>query len=496
MSHNSKGTNISLELVRRGQELKHAPALILNNQDISYELLDLLTWRAANHLFSEGVRVNDITGIFMKNEMFRLIYSLGLIRLGSTLVPIPRSLSRLQIDNLCKAANVKFILSDLTCNWGGLTAIIIRPSIPHLNGSSPINFSILAEEPDCFCILVSGSGSTGIPKIIPQTHAQLRNRVTLAFINSNSKNKERVASLTNLEFASGINRLLSVINAGAAMAIVDTPLSRIKDYCKEKGITTLFSSVFHLEQILNQQATHDSLIFDSLDSLRISGSTISLGLRQRVKRYISENLHIGYGANECGRISLSIPPRVFEDHFSVGKPLQGVDIKIIDKHNNTLENGERGQIIVKTPSVVEGYLNNHSATLRSFKDGWFYTGDLGQICEDGTIRHFGRVDNMMIVNGINIYPIEIEETIKELVGVIDVVAFPLKHHVHQDIPVCIVSLQKGSDLTPEYILHMARERLGFRAPWKVIIVNEIPRNENGKVQKSKLLEIINHLQSQ
>jgi malonyl-CoA/methylmalonyl-CoA synthetase len=96
----------------------------------------------------------------------------------------------------------------------------------------------------------------------------------------------------------------------------------------------------------------------------------------------------------------------------------------------------------------------------------------------------------MIVNGINIYPIEIEQTLKKILGVLDVVVMPIKHYIYQDIPIAVVSIDPRSNLTSNKLREIAVSTLGFRAPRKVVVVNEIPRNMNGKVQANELSQLI------
>ena len=98
---------------------------------------------------------------------------------------------------------------------------------------------------------------------------------------------------------------------------------------------------------------------------------------------------------------------------------------------------------------------------------------------------------MMIFNGINIHPIELEKIVKAIPGVKDVVALPLKNSVHQDIPICVVTLDTNTTINSETVLQLASERLGFMAPKEIVVLNKIPRNDNGKLQAKELLRLVN-----
>ena len=140
--------------------------------------------------------------------------------------------------------------------------------------------------------------------------------------------------------------------------------------------------------------------------------------------------------------------------------------------------------------MVDRYLNDDEATRLAFKDGWFYPGDLGQFAPNGHLIFRGRADHMMIMNGINIYPAEIERVVSRHPAVRDVVAVPLPSIIHQDIPVCAVVLQTGAQLSEKQLLDFAAQRLGSRGPKKVFMFERIPRNEQGKLIRPQLMREI------
>ena len=136
------------------------------------------------------------------------------------------------------------------------------------------------------------------------------------------------------------------------------------------------------------------------------------------------------------------------------------------------------------------YLNDDQASAKSFRDGWFYPGDLGRWTEDGLLCHMGRADDMMILNGINIYPAEIEQAMLSHPAVADAVALPLKHRVANDVPVCAVVLKDHERVSEQDLLEYARGKLGSHRPKRVAILDAIPRNEHGKVQRAALAQAV------
>jgi len=120
----------------------------------------------------------------------------------------------------------------------------------------------------------------------------------------------------------------------------------------------------------------------------------------------------------------------------------------------------------------------------------FLPGDLAKLDADGTITHMGRSDQMMIFNGINIFPAEIETVLSNHPSVRDAISFPISHPVHQDVPVAAISKNKNSPVVEQELLDYCSERLGPRSPRRIFIIDEIPRNERGKVIRSLLFDAI------
>jgi cyanophycin synthetase len=491
MPSNNDASNITLRLINYATEARTEPAIILEQHHITYGALDQLVWQASQYLFDNGIRYKCVVALRMTDEFLRAIYSLALARLGATLLPLARSLTEHQELHLQTILHVDFVVSDQSTGLVlGMSPIVASAQSIR---RSKVDFSILCERPQSDLLIVPSSGSTGRQKLIPQTHWQMAQRCTIAFSHHELKEPVRIISLTNLEFASGLNRLLSTLSKRGAVSMFVPPLSQLGQYCEKRGITTLFSSVFHAEKLIASISSGPRPLLRNIKSLRLSGSSVGLELRKRVRESLTENLYIVYGANECGRITMLSPPDVFEDGLSVGYPLEGVEIEIVNDNDKKLGVGGRGHIKVRTPTLVRGYIGDTEATERSFKGGWFHTGDIGEVTAHGSIRHYGRSDGMMIMNGINIFPAEIEMVFKGISGVLDAAVLPLKHPIHQDLPVCFVVLADRSSLTGEQLGQIARDKLGFRAPRRIIKLNAIPRNPNGKLQKEDLVRLLDRM---
>jgi long-chain acyl-CoA synthetase len=136
--------------------------------------------------------------------------------------------------------------------------------------------------------------------------------------------------------------------------------------------------------------------------------------------------------------------------------------------------------------MVQGYVGDADATRRHFDGGWFYPGDLVRQLPGGALSVLGRKDDMMILNGINIFPSEVERVLESFPGVRHAVCFPLGSPVHGEIPVAAVELTRPDAATPDALASFARGQLGVRSPRKIVVMDELPRNAQGKIVKRDL----------
>jgi acyl-coenzyme A synthetase/AMP-(fatty) acid ligase len=354
--------------------------------------------------------------------------------------------------------------------------------------ATDIDFSLRDPEPEAYCVIDVGSGSTGKQKFIPYTHQQLLELATRTARQYSLSAGDRLATLVHLNFVSTKRRYLSMISAGAATVLFSRSRVDPVALVKRCEVSILIGTVFHLERLLSSLPDDAKNLMSGLRLLVVTSSTVSTALRNRIAEKLTRNLCINYGANECSTMTWAQAPEVFEIEGTVGTPMEGVSVEIIDADGKQLPPGEVGQIRLQAPGMVDGYLNDAEASGKSFSDAWFYPGDLGKFTEVGQLIYCGRADHMMIMNGINIYPAEIERVVSGHPAIRDTAAVPIKHTVHQDVPVCAVSLHAGTSVTQQEMLEYTRQRLGARGPRFIVILEEIPRDERGKLRRPELYQ--------
>jgi D-alanine-D-alanine ligase-like ATP-grasp enzyme len=305
--------------------------------------------------------------------------------------------------------------------------------------------------------------------------------------NYGMSSSDRFMVASPLYFSAPIQRIFATLYLGGT-GILWNQTDPLGSAVMGMAPSILHLSVYHAEKLLHECREIEPIEISSVRAVSIGASTVTEDLRRRMKEHLKAMLHINYGANEVFTVTFATPADLAAVPGSVGRPPSRVLVEVVDDTGRPVEAGEVGRVRVKSPAQVAGYYRQEDH--ERFRDGWFYPGDLARWSGDGQLVHCGRADQMMIMNGINIYPAEIERVLEQHSAVRDVVAFPLKHSQAQEVPACAVALHAGASASSSSLAAFARQRLGGRAPRLIAVVDTIPRNEQGKPQRRELLRLV------
>jgi acyl-CoA synthetase (AMP-forming)/AMP-acid ligase II len=225
--------------------------------------------------------------------------------------------------------------------------------------------------------------------------------------------------------------------------------------------------------------------------VRPGGAEVPLALRHQFLTLFPSSLYVRYATTETGAISMAGPA----DHIiegSCGKPLPGVKVEIVDETGAILPPNSVGEIRVQTQGMATEYLDNVEQTARRFRDGWFYPGDSGYLKSEGELVVCGRKDDMIILNGINIFPSEIEHVLELHPEVDFAIALALPSGIHGQIPVAAVQLKPGSKATLDELMIYSRDKLALKCPRRILIIDTLPRNNLGKLLRREARSLFAH----
>lgn len=479
--------NLADELGKQARLRPEAIAIQLPHGVLSFRQLDDLIWRAASLLHRNGAKPGDVFVLNFASELALLATLFATARIGATAFSLPINTPPLLRTEMAERVNARYLATDRPDgDIAGLARLSIDiDSLPA--ACVPLDPGVSQAFPPAPWLIISGSGSTGHPRLFAVTQAQFLARATLAGKMLALSFADRFASLVHLDFTSPKERCLAALFAGATVVLFDRKPANPVALCRDQGITVLDATVFHLEQLLDSLPAGARNELGMLRALQVSASTVSDGLRRRIAQTLTQALYVRYGTNETGLLAIARPEEALGTPGTVGYPPAGTQLEVVDARGRGVPVGDTGLIRVSSPGMVEQYLDDEPATRRSFKGGWFYPGDLGRFAPNGQLIHCGRADHMMIMNGINIYPAEIEQVLSLHPAVRDAAAIPLASAMHQDIPVCAVVWQGDAPFSEKQLVDFAAQRLGSHGPKRIIPLEWIPRNEQGKPIRPQLM---------
>lgn len=468
-------------------------AIYLPTWTLNFAHLEILTWRGATFLSHQGVRPGDVLAVACTGELALMVVMIASARIGATLISIaPKSPWLLQQETM-KAAQAQYVVTDRPEVNGHHRPVIFFDLEALSESTAPIDRAVRVAKPQAPWLIISGSGSTGKAKMIPVGHRQFAARMDIYNQALSISPVDRVASLFPLTYATPQQRCLEALFAGASLVLRPSRSGDLIQWIQHAQVSVLYSTVPLAEKLLKPlpQGTYAAL--RTLRVFMLGSSVVSRELRIRIQEKLTRNLFVYYGMNEFGLATISMPSNSTTSLETVGHPPPGVTVEVVDADGKVLPTGEIGLVRGKSPGMCHAYLNDQATSQQTFRDGWFYPGDLGRFQANGDLTFCGRSDHMMNMSGINIYPAEIEAVITQHPAVWDVAAVPLRHPVRQDIPICAVAFHEGQEATEDQLLSFAFQQLGARSPRRIVVLRRIPRNEQGKLLRAELLREIGEI---
>jgi acyl-CoA synthetase (AMP-forming)/AMP-acid ligase II len=226
----------------------------------------------------------------------------------------------------------------------------------------------------------------------------------------------------------------------------------------------------------------------NLRCFAVTSAALSDAVFAGVRRRISPNLLLIYGTNETWCIAAATADLVERHPGTVGYLTENVALEIVDKTSHVpLPPGTLGEVRLRTPGMIDGYIDNPEANAKHFRDGWFYPGDAGLINADGLVYLKGRSDEVLNFDGILVGPQDIENVALQFPGISEAAAFGVPSATRGDLP--FLAVVCGETMDPRELLAHCRARLGGRAPVRILQVDALPRNSLGKVLRRQLTQL-------
>lgn len=475
--------NIARAIALQAQVRPDAPALASDRLMLTHGELESATARAAEALVRLGMMPGDVIGISMKTSPLHLLVILALARAGAVSVHVhPRYPFHAR-----EAVIRNFAVTAVVVDPGGLapegcSQIEADPS--WLEPGPSVRDQIAAGGDRTWRISLS-SGTTGAQKGILRTHA-----ASLAYLEQHAT-LSRIDARGRFLCHRGLDALLALypcllhLLSGAAVVIpASLGFGGFIEAIDRHRVTQLVMSPAFLRDLLLELPACTNR-FPSVEHLLVGGSALSPALIEETLVRLTPNLHAGYGASETGRLSMAVPDTLRRVPQSVGTVVSWAQAEVVDDANRPLSPETPGVLRFRSALFPREYHRNPEATARSFRGGWFYPGDTGRLGPDGLLYIDSRLDDTINLDGFKVEPSEIEQALARHPAVMEAAAFGAAFEENRTG--LFAAVKTRSAVEERVLLEHCRRLLGpLQAPARVFFVNELPRNEAGKVLRGEL----------
>jgi malonyl-CoA/methylmalonyl-CoA synthetase len=483
-------------------------ALTIDDALITYGELDSLAARAGGWLRAQGMGQGVRVLLCGANSLDFVTDYLGILRAEGVVVPAGAALTEPELRHLVEDSGAACALAQgdaldrlatIAHGDGPLRFVVALEveealDIPSLQreiaGGEPLEPGAAGE--DDAALLAYTSGTTGRPKGVPLSHANLLSSiraVVRAWRWDESDVLVHALPFTHQHGLGGVHATL--LSGSHAVVHGKFDPGKLCAAIESEKATVLFAVPAIYEKLAAWEGI-ESADFSSL-RLAVSGSAaLSPALARKVSSLLGRDLLERYGSTESG-LNVSNPyegPRKFG---SVGLPLPGTELAIVDDEGRCLPPGDDGEIVLRGPQVFSGYWNLPDATGESFySGGWFRTGDIGRVDpDDGYLTITGRSKELIISGGLNVYPREVELALEDHVTIDKAAVVGVPSERWGEEVVAFVVPAQGCEVNHEELTVHAREHLSaYKCPKRIFTIEQLPRNEMGKVVRDELLDMV------
>jgi len=466
------------------------PAIARLDREFGYGEVVEAVENCARWLVRCGCVPSEIVGITVSDEHRHMVVSLALLYLGIPQVCLPTHDPDAMRRSIVQRLSVRRVIAvEPQHAVAGAEMLLLTPEILSGPGTHPAPEALDAD-PDVAAIYLTGSGTTGEYKIFSMSQQAIVWRSARMVESEAAPPDYTVLMPVSVEHPPAKTKRLNTFYLGFTSAFQPGPGSRIAlpELCASLHVTCIDVGVLHAESAVRETSREEGFPTDT--TVYVSGSRVSAQLRRAFEKRFGRKLHVHYGAREFGRISTTWLGDADDALESVGAPAPWVELEIVDGEGKALATGDVGELRVRAECMSHEYYGDPVATARHFRDGWYYPGDLASLTRDGIVCVHGRADDMMILNSIKIFPAEIERVLEAHPGVKAAAAFAKPSRAHGDIPLAAVELHESAAVAAEELMACVRERLGVRAPRRIIVVDALPRNAVGKILKNELIDLL------
>jgi long-chain acyl-CoA synthetase len=492
------GLNLASSVTESAAREPAAIAVRLGELELTYADLDDRSAQLAALLGEKGLQQGDRVGVMLPNVLEFPIAYYGVLRAGGVVVPMNVLLKRREIAFYLEDSGAQLLLS-----WqgfgdearagaadAGAELIEVEPaSFAELLGGQDPETELAATEEDDTAVILYTSGTTGKPKGAELTHFNLSRNAQIASETTCEVQRGDIA-LGALPLFHSFGQTVSM-NASMRVGATLTLLPKFDpgealEIMQRDNVTHFYGVPTMYGALLHHPGRED---FDT-SSLRIcitGGASMPVEVLRGFEEAFDCELLEGYGLSETSPVASTNHPGRPRKPGSIGTPLREVEMKVVDEDDNEVPQGEVGEIVIRGHNVMKGYWQRPEATDEAMRGGWFHTGDMARVDEDGYFFIVDRKKDLIIRGGYNVYPREVEEVLYEHPKVREAAVLGVPHDQWGEEIGAAVVLHEGEELSPEEVSEYVKERIAaYKYPRLVWFMDDLPKGPTGKILKREI----------
>ncbi len=497
--------NLARLLENTAERIPQHIGLWFEGKSYTFYELNRIVSRMANGLMAAGLKRGDKCILMMQSNPQFITTYYALAKMGAIIIPVNflykvHELSHIFQDSRAKGfIGMEPYLEEPRKVLADLPDLSIRIALGVREGTGFISLEKIdrpdtcetytAKDDDTLAILYT-SGTTGPPKGAMLTHKNLySNAMTVADMRENEPDDVVIGVLPLYHIFGQTSALNASIYRGLTFHLFrQFEAKEVIKLIEIESNTILFAVPTMFNRLLIQ-TDKKGVKRSSLRFCVSGGASLPVEVLNKFEKLFKTKIYEGYGLSECSPVCVENPFGRNTKPGSIGTPIPGFKARIVGESNRDVDTGQVGELIVKGPGVMKGYLNRPEETAETVVDGWLHTGDLARMDDEGYIYIVDRKKDMILRGGYNIYPREIEELLFEHPDVVEAGVYGVPHEDFGEEIAADVVLKSGAKLTEDEIRQFVKERVApYKYPRIVHIVDDLPKSHTGKVLKRKLRE--------
>ena len=537
MENSATTLNLASMVSHHARLAPQKEAIVWNDVRMTYGQLDAMSNRVAHALGDMGIGHGDKVALSCPNLPFFPVVYYGIMKAGAAVVPLnvlfkPREVAYHLRDSDAKAVFVfegtaelplaecvkkafeevetceQLVVITKTCLLGAASSSDDTPSTEHktlaqiVDGKSD-NFGTYPTAPSDTCAILYTSGTTGQPKGAELTHFNLYSNITTTHLVhlpvldfTDGQQKTVLITLPLFHTTGQTVQMNTNIYGGNRIVLLPRfePQATLDTMVKEKvnfwvGVPTMYWAIL---KYVEETGYDISRVSESMKVCTSGGAPMPVEVMKAFQTKFNVRVMEGYGLSETS-------PLATFNHFekpskpgTVGQAIFGVDVRCFDDNDNEVARGERGEVVIRGTNVMKGYYKRPEATAEAFRNGWFHTGDIGVMDEEGYLAIVDRKKDMILRGGYNVYPRELEEVIMThpAVSLVAVIGVP-DERLGEEVKAFVV-LKQGAELSETEFIDWCKSQIAAnKYPRYVEFRPELPIGGTGKIFKRALREEAN-----